>query len=707
MPVYIRTRLAYGLDGGSELVYLGDEKFGRLKMLEPHDDILSLNQDHNIMCGVKATMVIRIKDVQTASMVIGMCDEGIIYLSELPAPPHGPGFQSGQTMLSSRSVFTVPAGAVKNDGRGSANCQHGLHDYSCVFIGTLYLHAVMRPVMAAATAPAATVATTEQVDTTATAASAAPPAQKKRSRSQSDGTMIRNIKVDFDQSRALSKLVSHRMDQQRWAFNMAVREKLKDPRVTEFDLNNMLTGWRNGKGWMKGGFLAQRAGLLLGLDAVKKFMDSNGKKRSNKSLWKYLARRDREKNGIKDIDIDTAPNLPSNKWSAKRNKWSHTNDLFKRKGEQRSLSVVEKPVYKGNNMVMLPGIGTVRVHGDVEGLDMRSFQLVETTKRTTKRTESHNRTYRLHIQIRTKAPEPAESGTIRGVDMGIVHGAATVDLDTGRHAFHDLPKDCRRSKDDDLSRMYFDLSQKRGGRGNRRIRQDTKEGADCGNSTSGSNTNTSGNSNANNTRGHNKNKTRKPKSRSYRELQRKIRKKREKIANRQTNWERHASKRIADGAGTVAMEDLSLNNMTAKGKGKGSSAKTGLNREMAYSRPGTFQRQIMGACANAGVIVIMVDPKGTSITCHKCGHSDRESRTSQDRFRCTNDNCYNDINADVNAAHNIASRAEAVAAGRQGLSSEGARSQRGIAPARSANSTREPSVGCNARAPEKGIGAVH
>ena len=328
-------------------------------------------------------------------------------------------------------------------------------------------------------------------------------------------------------------------------------------------------------------------------------------------------------------------------------------------------------------MVMLPGIGTVRVHGDVEDIDMRSFQLVETTKRTTKRTKNHNRTYRLHIQVETKAPEPSESAVIRGVDMGIVHGAATVDLGTGHPTFYDIPKDCRRAKDDDISKMYSEHSQKRGGRGNRRIRQDGKKGGGVSDGVDGKN------GTRNNTSGNNRNKTRKPKSRGYRELQRKIRKKREKIANRQTNWERHASKRIADGAGTVAMEDLSLNNMTAKGKGKGSSAKTGLNREMAYSRPGTFQRLIRGACANAGVTVIMVDPKGTSTTCHRCGHNDKESRISQGRFRCTNYNCDNDVNADINAAHNIASKAEAVAAGRPGRSSEGARLRRGIAPARS------------------------
>ena len=553
----------------------------------------------------------------------------------------------------------------------------------------------MKPIMAEAAAVA-----TEQADATAAATE---PAPKKWSRRLMDGAMIRNIKVDFDQSAELSDLISRHMDQQRWAFNMAVREKLNDPRTTKFDLNKMLTGWRHGKGWMKGGFLAQRAGLLLGLDAVKKFMASNGKKRSNKPLWKYLARRDREKEGIPDID--TAVNLPSNKWSNKKNKWTHRDSLFGRKGEIKSLSVFKRPVYKGNGMLHLPSIGIVRVHGNVEGLDMRSFQLVETTKKTTKHTESHNRTYRLHIQVETKALEPSESTVIRGVDMGIVHGAATVDIGTGNHAFHDLPKDCRRAKNDEISKMYSELSQKRGGRGSRRIRQDTKEGASG--VSDGSDGGNGGNGSSNNTSGRNKNKLRKPKSRGYKEIQRKIRKKREKIANRQTNWERHASKRIADGAGTVAMEDLNLNNMTARAKGKGSSAKTGLNREMAYSRPGTFQRLIKGACANAGVIVVMVDPKDTSITCSACGRKDKESRVSRGEFSCTNDNCYNDVNADINAAHNIASKAEAVAAGRRGSSSKDARHQRGIAPARSLDRAREPSAGGVARAPAKGMGTVH
>ena len=94
--------------------------------------------------------------------------------------------------------------------------------------------------------------------------------------------------------------------------------------------------------------------------------------------------------------------------------------------------------------------------------------------------------------------------------MGIVHEATTVDLDTGRHKFHDLPKGCRRAKDDDISKMYSELSRKRGGRGNRRIKQDTKEGTDGGTGTNGDT--------KNNTSGHNRNKPRKPKCKCSRHL---------------------------------------------------------------------------------------------------------------------------------------------------------------------------------------------
>ena len=492
--------------------------------------------------------------------------------------------------------------------------------------------------------------------------------------------------------------------------SMAVQEALRSPDVTFYDLCGMLTKWRNVNGWLvrddsvqvaglrqAGDSRVQRAGLRQGLGAVIAFNKANDRKRSNRIMWKDLARKDRESDGIQDID--TAANLPPNKWSGKKNRWSHANDLFRKKGGRQTLCVFAKPVSNGGGTVMLPGVGTVRVHGDMEGLDMRSFQLVETTKRITRRTEDCDRTYRLHVQVGMEAPKPSGSAVVRGVDMGIVHSATTVDLDTGRHMFHDIPKDCKRAKNDGISKMYAELSRKRGGSGNRRIRaiKGTGDANDNGNGKSGKQDKTGGQDRIN--RKARRDRPRKPKSRSYKDLQRKIQRKREKVANRQTNWERRASKKVADGAGTVCIEDLNLKGMAAKARGRGSSAKTGLNREMAYSRPRTFLSQIEQVCENMGVAVITVDPRGASTTCHRCGRRDKNPRASQAEFICANHDCKYTGNADVNAAHNIAVMATA---GRLGRSSVGARFQAGIAPIRSVNNMRETSMGGIDRAPEKG-----
>lgn len=57
----------------------------------------------------------------------------------------------------------------------------------------------------------------------------------------------------------------------------------------------------------------------------------------------------------------------------------------------------------------------------------------------------------------------------------------------------------------------------------------------------------------------------------------------------------------------------------------------------------------------AGVVLVEVDPRHTSQQCHHCGHTSRSNRTSQERFTCTQ--CGVSLNADTNAAINIARRA--------------------------------------------------
>ncbi|WP_423816456.1 zinc ribbon domain-containing protein [Salinibacter ruber] len=55
----------------------------------------------------------------------------------------------------------------------------------------------------------------------------------------------------------------------------------------------------------------------------------------------------------------------------------------------------------------------------------------------------------------------------------------------------------------------------------------------------------------------------------------------------------------------------------------------------------------------AGIPVIKVDPAYTSQTCSNCGHCDSKNRNGSN-FKCQN--CGHSVDADKNAARNIAAR---------------------------------------------------
>ena len=69
----------------------------------------------------------------------------------------------------------------------------------------------------------------------------------------------------------------------------------------------------------------------------------------------------------------------------------------------------------------------------------------------------------------------------------------------------------------------------------------------------------------------------------------------------------------------------------------------------------TFRQLVDFVCYKAdrvGIPVIGIDPRGTSKTCRRCGHSSRANRPTQSQFRCVN--CHHQDNADGNASGNIA-----------------------------------------------------
>lgn len=65
-----------------------------------------------------------------------------------------------------------------------------------------------------------------------------------------------------------------------------------------------------------------------------------------------------------------------------------------------------------------------------------------------------------------------------------------------------------------------------------------------------------------------------------------------------------------------------------------------------------FANRLSQRALEEGVYVVWVNPAYTSITCSKCGLIDKQSRVNQYLFRCTG--CGNMVNADLNAAFNIA-----------------------------------------------------
>lgn len=82
---------------------------------------------------------------------------------------------------------------------------------------------------------------------------------------------------------------------------------------------------------------------------------------------------------------------------------------------------------------------------------------------------------------------------------------------------------------------------------------------------------------------------------------------------------------------------------------------TGISKDNKALKDWSFYRQeeyITYKAAKYGIVVRKVDPKNTSKTCSCCGNMEDGQRISQDTFICKK--CGKDMNADFNAARNIA-----------------------------------------------------
>jgi putative transposase len=97
---------------------------------------------------------------------------------------------------------------------------------------------------------------------------------------------------------------------------------------------------------------------------------------------------------------------------------------------------------------------------------------------------------------------------------------------------------------------------------------------------------------------------------------------------------------VKHGCGTIQLENLE-----------------GISKNSVFLKNWSYydlQQMIQYKANEKGIRVVFVDPSYTSQRCSQCGHIEEENRVEQATFRCLN--CGYEVNADYNAAKNIATK---------------------------------------------------
>jgi putative transposase len=149
-----------------------------------------------------------------------------------------------------------------------------------------------------------------------------------------------------------------------------------------------------------------------------------------------------------------------------------------------------------------------------------------------------------------------------------------------------------------------------------------------------------------------------PGSGNRRRLRRALAKQWRKVRNQRRDFHHKTARALVDSYDTLALEHLRVAAMTATAAGtvdapgRNVAAKAGLNRSILDAGWGQFTSILVAKAESAGRRVVLVHPGYTSIDCHACGT--RCTRPRQDTVVCP---VHGDLDADLNGAHNIATRA--------------------------------------------------
>ena len=187
-----------------------------------------------------------------------------------------------------------------------------------------------------------------------------------------------------------------------------------------------------------------------------------------------------------------------------------------------------------------------------------------------------------------------------------------------------------------------------------------------------------------------------PKSNRGRRVNGQLKKMNRKKKRRRENAAHQHTRKMANQAHIVAIEDLNTRDMTRSAKGTvenpGTNVKpkSALNREILNSNWGRQERMLDYKAGQ----VVRVPPAYTSQTCSRCGNVDKANRRTQSLFHCTNARCGHTANADHNAAINILERGLALLPKARGNGASARREALGLWPppvaaAKSTSATRE------------------
>ncbi|MDM2845495.1 transposase [Citrobacter sp. Cpo090] len=155
-------------------------------------------------------------------------------------------------------------------------------------------------------------------------------------------------------------------------------------------------------------------------------------------------------------------------------------------------------------------------------------------------------------------------------------------------------------------------------------------------------------------------------SNNWQKQKRKIQRLHSRIANIRRDYLHKVTTTISKNHAMIVIEDLKVSNMSKSAAGTISQpgrhvrAKSGLNRSILDQGWYEMRRQLEYKQLWRGGQVLAVPPAYTSQRCTCCGHTAKENRLSQSKFRCQA--CGYTANADVNGARNILAAGHAVLA---------------------------------------------